>query len=786
MRRRQGAAGEGVASEPLPRARALGIGHAAGDGGLPRSVAYIACAAAALALWWAARTFFVAFGGGGLAGGSELDARQLARRFAGTAAASPRAASAREALAYAAAALDGDMVRALVPAIAVGEDVDVSESSAFACGNTPLHYACATLDRGARTARELLSRPRRDLQLREAAAVERAIRGGRELFRPGADAYSIGGAVTLLESAMVDITRQLLAAGADVGARNVAGRTPLHAAAEGGAQELCSVLLAAGAPPSAKDELGRTAADLAAARGFSELASSLRKKEDDGVAGQPGRSGAHGDGTTASTPLLSALPAAEVERLRAASAALYADGGGWSSEELVGGLIDDVLEVLGPSKCELSHVYAGGSALRGVQQGIARDASGAVEAEAAGGDSIVDEHLVRGEPALFIGDLIRASPAQGMAVGEQGDGDEGSGSPAGDIPLREVLSAESLLWRQGGRVVSVGAVPYASGFGGGKEDAMSLGIFARLHVLHNATVDPPHSAETAARARPPYVFETVACEGSGIADVSTAGIGVMDVLTRAQDPSMASGSGDSGGDSCACSSLQWSLGGAGSGAQVHTHGAAMATLAYGRKLWLLTPPARAQVGSLTGAQHVLQAASQELAARARGERPSTLFCVQEAGDSLLVPELWGHAVLNLRASVGLSVEVQLPQRARAATAQAAAPITNSSCKCMSRPAWAPRWCADAPVQQRIADWQGRVAAAQALTAQLGERTARRAGIDARNEGAFLRDVLRREEAAARREDTGARAGRGWEHMEGNMHVRQHLRRRPRASLDAAE
>ena len=32
-------------------------------------------------------------------------------------------------------------------------------------------------------------------------------------------------------------------------------------------------------------------------------------------------------------------------------------------------------------------------------------------------------------------------------------------------------------------------------------------------------------------------------------------------------------------------------------------------------------------------------------------------CIQEAGDALIVPDSWGHAVINLRSSVAVALEV---------------------------------------------------------------------------------------------------------------------------------
>ncbi len=77
----------------------------------------------------------------------------------------------------------------------------------------------------------------------------------------------------------VETVRWLLARGADVGARDSAGATPLHAAARpwwGEKPELVSVLLEAGADRGARDATGRTALDVAAAAGFTATAELLR------------------------------------------------------------------------------------------------------------------------------------------------------------------------------------------------------------------------------------------------------------------------------------------------------------------------------------------------------------------------------------------------------------------------------------------------------------------------------------------------------------------------------
>ena len=111
--------------------------------------------------------------------------------------------------------------------------------------------------------------------------------------------------------------------------------------------------------------------------------------------------------------------------------------------------------------------------------------------------------------------------------------------------------------------------------------------------------------------------------------------------------------------------VQFYLGGRSSGAQPHWHGAAWNWLVHGRKRWYLWPPSSAtytqhhvsfSVGPLAAAPGGAAAASDSLggALNATG-RP--LLCEQRAGEVLIVPELWGHATVNLAPSVGWASEL---------------------------------------------------------------------------------------------------------------------------------
>ena len=74
-----------------------------------------------------------------------------------------------------------------------------------------------------------------------------------------------------------EVCRLLIAAGADVNARQRHGYTPLHAAAQHGDGELVELFRSAGADPSAPKDGGGTPADTAEAAGHLDIAHRLRE-----------------------------------------------------------------------------------------------------------------------------------------------------------------------------------------------------------------------------------------------------------------------------------------------------------------------------------------------------------------------------------------------------------------------------------------------------------------------------------------------------------------------------
>ena len=92
---------------------------------------------------------------------------------------------------------------------------------------------------------------------------------------------------------------------------------------------------------------------------------------------------------------------------------------------------------------------------------------------------------------------------------------------------------------------------------------------------------------------------------------------------------------------------QFYVGGALSGAPPHFHRSAWNVLIYGKKRWFLFPPKDAFYSK----QHVWQWWKDKYR-----NGPKTWECVQHPGDMIVLPDMWGHAVINLKESVGVASE----------------------------------------------------------------------------------------------------------------------------------
>jgi len=111
------------------------------------------------------------------------------------------------------------------------------------------------------------------------AAAELLLARGGDLNAPSRNGMGVTALHAALAGPTPEIARALIAAGADVNARQAQdGVTPLQEAAHTGRLDLVRLLLEAGADPSVRDAKGRSAADFAAEQGHSEIATLLAEK----------------------------------------------------------------------------------------------------------------------------------------------------------------------------------------------------------------------------------------------------------------------------------------------------------------------------------------------------------------------------------------------------------------------------------------------------------------------------------------------------------------------------
>jgi hypothetical protein len=200
-----------------------------------------------------------------------------------------------------------------------------------------------------------------------------------------------------------------------------------------------------------------------------------------------------------------------------------------------------------------------------------------------------------------------------------------NGSAAQWSMLRHTLSHSQLVAKHGEQKVVVSAVPYHDGVA--QSSSTTLGDYA--------------SRVKSGRAGADYLFESL-LPGA----LRTAVEDHLPVqLTSVVAPDWLEGR-----------SVQFTLGGAGSGAPPHYHKAAVNTLVYGRKRWWLSPPRDALYSNIPSSEWVRDGGPTRMRAHGR----MLLECTQHAGDVLYLPNFWGHAVLNLEPSVAVASELPTP------------------------------------------------------------------------------------------------------------------------------
>jgi hypothetical protein len=100
------------------------------------------------------------------------------------------------------------------------------------------------------------------------------------------------------------------------------------------------------------------------------------------------------------------------------------------------------------------------------------------------------------------------------------------------------------------------------------------------------------------------------------------------------------------------------MGGPGSGAPFHYHFDAFNVLVWGEKRWFFkSPNSGAEYSTVPALDYV-----RFIRKKSTNEHP--IECTQRAGDVIIVPSGWGHAVLNTKTSIGFAVEFDSPLHSR--------------------------------------------------------------------------------------------------------------------------
>jgi len=99
---------------------------------------------------------------------------------------------------------------------------------------------------------------------------------------------------------------------------------------------------------------------------------------------------------------------------------------------------------------------------------------------------------------------------------------------------------------------------------------------------------------------------------------------------------------------------QWALGSAGSGAPQHYHNTAWNACVYGLKRWLVYPPA---YNLMSNMQIRMWDETDRFDNQDHGQ-PRPMECIQKAGEIAVIPELWGHGVVNLQETIAIATEVK--------------------------------------------------------------------------------------------------------------------------------
>ena len=409
-----------------------------------------------------------------------------------------------------------------------------------------------------------------------------------------------------LDKPICEVARWLLRAGVHVDAKDTMSYSALHFAAVGGMLGLSKLLLENGADPDIINNEKRTPLHYAAANGHTELASILIRYGAD----------VQREDIFGATPIdiisnpgpvlpedaerylkITQRPVRRIERtihpeLHPAREDGWLGGRGEWGEERLKGYEDDM-------ECEIDQYYA----------------------HEITADEIYTKYFLRQSPVL-----IRGLFSNWTAI--------------------EKYVSSRLVREHGELKVQVSDIPYAIKYGGGGYTDMTLAEYiAEMHA-HKVIGD----------AHPWYVFRGHPVpQGTEAADslvryedCPTPPI-IQAAFERVNPPGMRGREGKKAREIFV--NAQWALGSEGTGAPVHFHNTAWNALVYGAKKWVIYPPHYMIMSN----RQILEFFETDLNTfKARGVRPHT--CVQTAGDLMIIPESWGHGVLNIQEAIAVATE----------------------------------------------------------------------------------------------------------------------------------
>ena len=199
-----------------------------------------------------------------------------------------------------------------------------------------------------------------------------------------------------------------------------------------------------------------------------------------------------------------------------------------------------------------------------------------------------------------------------------------------------VLSRLFHMWQRGKMereygemVLNEVSVPYAESFGYNKTVKTTLRSFL---VKMAAVNEEQGQARDVMELLPPsYVFQTIPEKSP--------------VLEHFRIPSVL----DPAQTEITTDKIQFYVGGALSGAPPHFHRTAWNFLVYGKKRWFIFPPKDAFYSK----EHVWDWWRERYR---DGKGARAWECIQYPGDLMVLPDMWGHAVINLQESVGVASE----------------------------------------------------------------------------------------------------------------------------------